>query len=468
MSQPELDVEVIGNINTTSKEFIQFLRQAPLSNNINETLDKFTLTGDTVGELKLVIPLDERVSVFDIDLKLQDNKLTTLKGAVVVENFNSSLSFHHNKITSQGVGDIREMPFNIRINTDNKNADEFSVELIHKEKNINLYVSKNINQPWRANIVSDSVEGDLDITQEEGLFIVDILNLEIHDLEGDWGIKPKDFPNSMHVKSKNITVSDYQFPEMEVDLSLDDDVLNINNLQLEGVGVNKELLNFNGAWIPGNKTALMAKAKGKKLSEFLDRLDIKEKTKGGEFDFDVRLFCECEPWNMNLENMTGLVDMTVKEGVFTNKDPNIGRILSLLNIRSMARRIGGDVSDLTDKGFSYDKIHAKLTIGKPTEKPLGENLITVDFFKLDSTSSTIGITGHSNIVEQSYNLEAQVRPTIGDAIPIATYLAGGGLTGLGIWLIDEFLEENIVDSIVDKIVEFKYQISGSWNNPIIK
>ena len=106
MSQPELDVEVIGNINTTSEKFIQFLRRAPLSNNINETLDQFTLTGDMIGELKLVTPLDERASILDIDLKLQDNQLTTLNGSAVVENFNSSLGLHHNVITSQGVGDI--------------------------------------------------------------------------------------------------------------------------------------------------------------------------------------------------------------------------------------------------------------------------------------------------------------------------------------------------------------------------
>jgi len=397
----------------------------------------------------------------DIDLKLQDNKLITLKGAAVVENFNSSLSFHHNKITSQGVGDIREMPFNIRINPDNKNADEFSVELIHKESDFNLYIAKNTNQPWQANVVSDSVKGDLEIIQKEESFIVDILNLEVYDLGGDWNIKPEDFPKSMYVKSKNVTVGAYQFPEMQVHLSSYDGVLMIHNLQLEGIGVNEELLNFNGAWHPGDKTSLMATAKGEKLSDFLNRLEIKEKTKGGEFDFDVRLFCECTPWNINFENMTGLVGIKVKEGVFTNKDPNLGRILSLLNIRSIAKRLRMNVSDLTDKGFVYDDIQVNLIIGK--------SLATIDLFELSSTSSKIQLTGQSNLVEQTYDLEAQVRPAIGDAIPIATYLAGGGLAGLGIWIADVALfKGKILDSIVDEIVEFKYKITGSWDNPIIK
>ncbi|RUM82159.1 MAG: DUF3971 domain-containing protein [Candidatus Thioglobus sp.] len=464
MSQPELDVEVIGNINATSEKFIQFLRRAPLSSNINETLDQFTLTGKMTGKLKLVLPLDERVSILDIDLKLQDNQLTTLKGSAVVENFNSGLSLHHNKITSQGVGDIRGLPFNIRINPDNQGADIFSVELIHKESDFNLYIAKNTNRPWQVNVVSNSFEGELEVTQEESLFVVDILNFEMLStgaLEGDWDISPEDFPEDMYVKSQNVSIGAYQLPDMQVRLASQDDVLMINNLQLEGVGVNQELLNFNGAWHPGNKTSLKATAQGQKLSDFLNRLKINERTEGGEFEFDVRLFCQCAPWNMDFKNITGLIKMNVKQGVFTNKDPNLGRILSLLNIRSIAKRLRMDVSDLTDKGFVYDDIQVHLTIG--------QSLATIDHFELSSTSSKIQLTGQSDIIEKTYDLKARVRPAISDAIPIATYLAGGGLAGLGLWLADVALfKGKILDSIVDEMVEFKYKITGSWDDPIIK
>ncbi|HIM54081.1 MAG TPA: DUF3971 domain-containing protein [Gammaproteobacteria bacterium] len=464
MSQPELDVEVIGNINATSEKFIQFLRRAPLSNNINETLDQFTLTGKMTGKLKLVLPLDERVSILDIDLKLQDNQLTTLNGSAVVENFNSSLGLHHNVITSQGVGDIRGLPFSIRINPDNQGADVFSVELIHKESDFNLYIAKNKNRPWQVNVVSNDFEGELEVTQEESLFVVDILNFEMLStgaLEGDWNIGPEDFPKDMYVKSQNISIGAYQLPDIQVRLASQGDVLMINNLQLEGVGVNQELLNFNGAWYPGDKTSLKAVAQGKKLSDFLNRLKINERTEGGEFEFDVRLFCQCAPWNMNFKNITGLIEMKVKQGVFTNKDPNLGRILSLLNIRSIAKRLRMDVSDLTDEGFVYDDIQVRLTVG--------QSLATIDYFELSSTSSKIQLTGQSDIVEKTYDLKAKVRPAIGDAIPIATYLAGGGLAGLGIWLADVALfKGKILDSIVDEMIEFKYKITGSWDDPIIK
>jgi uncharacterized protein YhdP len=98
-----------------------------------------------------------------------------------------------------------------------------------------------------------------------------------------------------------------------------DSVLSINNLQFEGFGVSKKVLSFKGAW-DGKHTQLSAKAKGKNLAEFLQRLKVKEKVTGGEFDFDVSLACECAPWNMNYQDITGHLDINVKKGVFTDQD----------------------------------------------------------------------------------------------------------------------------------------------------
>uniref|UniRef100_UPI000465838F YhdP family protein n=1 Tax=Candidatus Ruthturnera calyptogenae TaxID=386487 RepID=UPI000465838F len=90
-------------------------------------------------------------------------------------------------------------------------------------------------------------------------------------------------------------------------------------------------------------------------------------------------------------------------------------------------------------------------------------------FKLDSSSSTINLTGSSNIVKQTYHLEAKVLPAISDAVPITTYLAGGGLSGMVVWLVDKILfKGKLINNIVDKVVEFKYKITGSWNKPIIE
>jgi len=40
---------------------------------------------------------------------------------------------------------------------------------------------------------------------------------------------------------------------------------------------------------------------------------------------------------------------------------------------------------------------------------------------------------------------------------------------LGVWLVDESLfDGELINKIVDKVVEFKYKITGPWSEPTIK
>ena len=71
---------------------------------------------------------------------------------------------------------------------------------------------------------------------------------------------------------------------------------------------------------------------------------------------------------MNYQGVTGYVTMKVKEGVFTEKDPNIGRILSLLNIKSIAKRLKLDVGDIAQEGFAYEDIDVSIHIGNALAK----------------------------------------------------------------------------------------------------
>jgi uncharacterized protein YhdP len=466
LSATKLDVEVIGKINTQSEQLMQFLASAPLGTTVDEVLDQFTLEGEMEGDIKLVVPLDEREAIVDVDLTIQGNRLTTLEGSLVVENFDSKIAFHDNEIISQGVGDIRGMPFDIRINPKNRGDDDqsdFRVELINNNSGFELYIRKQLDKSWIARIESEMIKGNVIIFTEQGESPrVEVLGLQVSTLDaikGELSISPSDIP-SMRLSSKGIYVDEYQVPDLKVDLVSENNVLIINNLEFEGVGVSDKALIFNGAWLDG-KTRLIAQAKGKQLSDFLDQLNIQEKVEGGDFDFDVRLFCECAPWNMSLEELMGYVVMNVKQGSFTDQDPNIGRILSLLNIKSIAKRLKLDVADVTEKGFAYDDIEVKLHIG--------QSLARIENFELNASSGIIRLTGESDLINEEYNLKARVSPAVGDAVPVATALAGGGLIGLGVWAIDEVVfKGKLIDKIVDKVVDLEYKITGPWDEPIIE
>ena len=465
MNQANLDVSMVGKINTDSEALTAFLAKAPSGSTVKDVVKQFTLKGPLTGELDLIIPLDNRASTLDIDLSIKDNQLTTLDGAVVVENYNSTIAFHDDNISANGVGKIRNMPFDIRINPNNRHDDKeasFAVELINNDSDFELYLTRRLDQSWRARVESETLKTNIEIGLSDDLPSVRILGLQattFDSIKGDWNIEPNDFP-SMYLSAHGVFIDEQIIPNFSTKLESKDNILKISDLALEGVGVGEQDLRFNGAWVAG-KTGLIAKAKGDALSGFLEKINYKEKVNGGKFDFDIRLFCDCAPWNMNIKEISGIANMNIKQGVFTNQDPNIGRVLSLLNIKSAAKRLKLDVKDLTDKGFTYDNIDAQIT--------LQDSIAKINSFKLSSSSSDITLTGQSNIVDQVYDIEAKVIPAFGDAVPAATYLAGGGLIGLGVWLVDESLfEGKLINKIVDQVVEFKYKIIGPWDEPTIE
>lgn len=465
MSQNDLDVRLRGSINTNSQDFVQFLADAPSGETVHEVIQQFSLVGPLSGELDLIIPLDDRESTLDVDLTIQDNQLTTLDGAVVINDYDSTIAFHDNQITTTGVGNIRDTDFDIRINPHNRGDDKqasFAVELVNNDSGFELYLTRRLDQTWRARIESEALKTNIEIALTDNLPSVRVLGLQVassDSLKGDWNIQPNDLP-SMFLSMHGIFVDEQEAPDFSAKLESADNILKISNLSFEGIGVGEQDLQFDGAWVAG-KTTLIAKAKGKGLADFLQKLKIKEQVTGGEFDFDVRLFCNCTPWNMSLKNLSGMAQMKVKEGVFTDKDPNIGRVLSLLNIKSIAKRLKLDVADLTDKGFVYDSIDAQVT--------LQDALAKIDRFELAASSSAITLSGQSHIIDEVYDIEAKVTPAISDAVPAATYLAGGGLIGLGVWLADQSLFDGmLIDKIVDKVVQFKYKITGPWDEPTIE
>ena len=465
MSKDILDLQVSGKVSTQSEALIEFLTTTPLSSVTTPILEQFTLSGQAVGYMNLIIPLDKRQPIIDVDLKLTDSRLTVLEGVIAVENLNSTVGFHNNQITTNGVGNIRGTPFNIRINPSDKTTEKqalFAVELLNQQNQLSVYISQQTAQLWHARVDSEALTTDINIVLSDNsvpnITLAGLRVAKLEQIKGDWQLVPDDFPN-MHLKSNGVYIDDYQLPDFTVELISEQHILNINNLEFDGVGVNQNNLVFNGNWLDGI-TTLLAQAKGDKLSDFLGKMNVKEQVKGGKFDFDLRLFCQCAPWNMNFQDLSGHASMNVKEGVFTNQDHNIGRLLSLLNIQSIARRLKLKINDLTDKGFAYDDIQSSVYFG--------DSLAKIENFQLNATSSTIRLTGNSNIVNQQYNLLATVRPAISDSVPIAAYLAGGGLTGLGVWMADKLLfDGKVMDSVVDSVAEFEYKITGPWNDPDI-
>ena len=383
----------------------------------------------------------------------------------LVQDYNGEITLNSEKLQLKGKGSLFKKDFFINVDIPDNPLRGKIVMVNFSDVNSEFQGAANYleNENWEMNFsVGKGFSGNLTIPKSDELVpVVIIENLVVPDGKSNSiDISPVDIP-AVTVIAKKIMLGENELPKFELQLMPSGKILRVSYLKLSDYKVDNNPIKFNGVWLDKNKTIINANLQGENLKGLLMAMGIDKKIQGGKYNFDIRLYCNCNPWEVKLDSISGEILGNVEEGIFTDQDPSIGRIFSLLNIDSISRRLRLNVDDLISKGFAYDTIKGRAVVN--------DKKINIDFLNVDSTSNHIKVKGHSNLKSRSYELEAYVRPEIADSVPVATYLAGGGLAGFGVWLADKTIfDGDLINKIIDKVVEIKYSITGPWDNPEIK
>jgi len=467
-NKPDAKLSLNARFNSNSQKVEQFIRETSVSDKIKAYLDEFELSGKLWGNINLVVPLQKNTDQkpqLTFDMFASENSLSLFDGGLSVDEFNSQISFKDGLIRTRGKGLIGGELFQMSLNPkdwiDEENS-RLKVKLTHLSSSIDTFISKRSANEWNSIFKSEDLYADVSLLiDDNGKYIVNLRNLNVSSLDNinDWKLSPKIFP-SLHLSLKDSKVNNKKVPNLEADLINHDYVMEIKNLVFENIGLSDEDLVFNGNWLDG-RTALRAKASSENLSSFLNKFGVDEPVIGGGFNVDLRLYCDCEPWQVTPQNITGYMQADVAEGVFTNQDPNLFKLLSFINLESIANRLRLSRGELREQGYVYDQINAKLLFN--------EGVAKVDYFLVESEESDIELTGTVDLIKRDYNLAANVQPAIADTIPLATYLAGGGLAGFGVWAADKMLfGGEVMSGFFDNAVEITFVITGPWSEPIIE
>ena len=467
-NKPDAKLSLNARFNSNSQKVEQFIRKTSVSDKIKAYLDEFELSGKLWGNINLVVPLQKNTDQkpqLTFDMFASENSLSLFDGGLSVDEFNSQISFKDGLIRTRGKGLIGGELFQMSLNPkdwiDEENS-RLKVKLTHLSSSIDAFISKHSANEWSSIFKSEDLYADVSLLiDDSGNYIINLRNLNVLSLDNinDWKLSPKIFP-SLHLSLKDSKVNNKKVPNFEVDLINHDYVMEIRNLVFENIGLSDEDLVFNGSWLDG-RTALRAKASSENLSSFLNKFGVDEPVIGGGFNIDLRLYCDCEPWQVAPKNITGYMRADVAEGVFTNQDPNLFKLLSFINLESIANRLRLSRGELREQGYVYDQINAKLLFN--------EGVAKVDYFLVESEESDIELTGTVDLIKRDYNLAANVQPAIADTIPLATYLAGGGLAGFGVWAADKMLfGGEVMSGFFDNAVEITFVITGPWSEPIIE
>ena len=467
-NQPDAKLSLNARFDSNSQKVEQFIRETSVSDKIKAYLNEFELIGKLWGNINLVAPLQKNTDQkpeLTFDMFASENSLSLFDGEINVDGFNSQISFKDGLIRTKGKGLIGGELFQMSLNPKdwiNEDNSALKVKLTHLSSSIDAFISKRSSVEWSSIMKSEDLYADLTLLiDNDGKYILNLKDLNISSLDNinDWKLSPKIFP-SLHLSLKDSKVNNKIVPNFEADLINHDYVMEIKNLVFENIGLSEEDLVFNGSWLNG-KTALRAKASSQNLSSFLNKFGVNEPVIGGGFSVDLRLYCDCEPWQVAPKNVTGYMQAEVAEGVFTNQDPNLFKLISFINLETIANRFRLTRSELREAGYVYDQINAKLLFNDGVAK--------VDYFLVESEESDIELTGSVDLIKRDYNLAANVQPAIANTIPLATYLAGGGLAGFGVWAADKMLfGGEVMSGLLDNAVEITFVISGPWSEPIIE
>ncbi len=466
--KPNAQIKGSAHITSASEKITDFLNKSPVAGKLKNFISKFELSGDMRGNVNISVPFERKGNegvVVDFDGYVKDNTLSIPELNAYVEKYNSTISYHDRILKTKGRGLIANKEFELSLNPDewiDNNDSPFRVAMNLVDSSIKAYISKQNDMNWHAQIESNNLRTDVNLLRKkDDIAFVELNNLVVESLDGDmglWGLSPQDFP-SFHLTSKGAEINGKSVPDLEADLINKGDVMEIKNLMLKDIGISNKDLVFNGNWLEG-MTVLRAKASHSNLSDFLTKFGIEKSVSGGAFSTDLRLYCECEPWEVSIPKISGFISTEIEEGVVTNEDPTFFNLLSYINLATIADILRKPRSALRKQGFVYERVDVDLIVENGKAR--------VSNFDLESEESGVRMSGYVDLINRTYNLQAIVTPSIADTVPLATYLAGGGLAGLGVWAADKLLfGGEIIGSFFDEVLELTYKITGPWLEPNI-
>jgi uncharacterized protein YhdP len=163
------------------------------------------------------------------------------------------------------------------------------------------------------------------------------------------------------------------------------------------------------------------------------------------------------PWDFNYAGMSGYARIDLTGGVFDHINSSAARVLELLSLQSLSRLFSFDANpdDTFAKGFPWNSIDGDFDISK--------GVVDTRNLQVNSPVATISLRGGSNLVGQTWDLTAVVRPNLDlSGTALATGFLVNPLVGLSA-LIGQYVLRNPIEHAISQT----FTVTGPWQNPVV-
>lgn len=160
--------------------------------------------------------------------------------------------------------------------------------------------------------------------------------------------------------------------------------------------------------------------------------------------------------DISKSTIDGKLKFDVEQGVWIEGKPGAaGRLLGLLNMNALARRLSLDFSDVSDKGFDFDKIEGDFRFRNATAH--------TDNLRIFAPSAKILVTGSTGLVNEKIDQRVTVIPEFSATLPLAGAAVAGPAGAAVAWVGQRLLGDQL-----NRVSAFDYTIKGNWDKPIIE
>lgn len=458
-------VQVDLAITEKSGEIAQFLQRSPLAPQLEKVLSNIQVNDrvETTASLEFFFD-DDIPDNYRIESEFS-NAEVIIQDSATFSNTRGMLTITPEIINFKANSEVWNTPLTLHLEYDDH------LRIRGQVSGHEIMLTHSRPQEWEVDIapLSDATEHSIITSSATVDFSSNIPTISIHTLalkSGESGagditnLDIHEIP-TVRINASNITINDTKLPNFATTIT-NDGVVALTDTTIENLTTNAATSQFIlDTEFTNTHSHALVKIATSNPQPLLTILTIPESFNSSELTLMASISCECPFWQLGLDVLTGKLLLHAKEGMIDKELNAFAKLLSLLSVKSLSKRLELNSGVVSTEQLVFTDISAQgiLTNGE----------IQLEQFDLNSDDIIITMSGSTDLVNTTHNLTANVTPIIKDAVPAVSLLAGSGLVGLGVWLIDKAVfDEQLLNGLTNSLVNFDYAITGTWDNPIIQ
>ncbi|MGH8243383.1 MAG: YhdP family protein, partial [Steroidobacteraceae bacterium] len=330
------------------------------------------------------------------------------------------------------------------------------------------YVFRNVSgrlQPghraWDVTVTGDAVAGRVVVPYAfpgEVPMVLDLDRLHVGERAPALGERadpdPRKLP-AIRVDLRDFVFDQRRFGHVKAELSRGTAGMTLNRFTMQHPAFEAE---GRGSWLVRNEAAecrLDFDVRTKNVKAFMSAMQLGTQVEADEGHMSAHLTWPGPPEAKAIERLSGRLEISADDGELTAVEPGAGRVFGLMSLAHLKRRLALDFNDLTGEGLAFDTLRGtfRLTNGD----------VYTDNLTLRGSAAEIGLAGHTNLRNRTYDQTAVVTGQLGASLGVAGALAGGPVVGAALLLFSQVFKEPLKG-----VTRGYYRITGSWDDPQVR